>query len=74
MYHENLLTVDKGGAINVIYLNICKAFDMVPCYVYISKLERDGYHRWSHQWNRNWLDSYIQRVLVSDSMFRGTWC
>ena len=57
--------VDKGKAVDVVYLDFSQAFDMVSHSILLGKLAARGLDRYTVLWIRNWLEGRAQWVVVN---------
>ena len=67
-YDGVTVSVDKGRAIDVNHLSLCKAFDTVSRDIVVTKLEKNGFDEWITSWIRYSLDGCTQRVMVDSPM------
>ncbi|GAB0207907.1 mitochondrial enolase superfamily member 1 [Grus japonensis] len=57
--------VDEGRAVDVVYLDLSKAFDTVSHNIFIGKLRKCGLDEWTVRWVENWLNGRAQRIVIS---------
>ncbi|GAB0177976.1 hypothetical protein GRJ2_000262900 [Grus japonensis] len=57
--------VDEGKAVDVVYLDFCKAFDTISHSILPDKLAAHGLDGRTLHWVKNWLDDRAQRVVVN---------
>ena len=65
LYNWVIRLVDKGKAVDVVYLDFSKAFDMVSHSILLGKLAAHGLERYTLLWVRNWLEGHAQWVVVN---------
>ena len=58
--------IDKGGCVDVIYLDFCKVFDKVPYQRFLLKLQMHGIGIHIRNLIGSWLYNSKQRVVVND--------
>ncbi|CAM5099897.1 unnamed protein product [Eretmochelys imbricata] len=61
-------SVDEGKAVDVLFLDFSKTFDMVSHSILVSKLKKYGLDEWTIRWIESWLDCRAQRVVINGSM------
>ena len=59
----NLL--DEGSAVDIVYLDLQKAFDKVPHNILMQKIHSMGIGGRVAKWIKNWLTNRMQRVIVN---------
>ncbi|KAK4819943.1 hypothetical protein QYF61_015843 [Mycteria americana] len=64
-YDKVTRLVDEGKAVDVVYLDFSKAFDMVSHSILLEKLAAHGLDGCTLHWVKNWLDGRAQRVVVN---------
>ncbi|KAK4818286.1 hypothetical protein QYF61_010428 [Mycteria americana] len=64
-YDKVTCLADKGKAVDAVYLDFSKAFDMVSHSTLLEKLAAHGLDRCTLCWVKNWLDGRAQRVVVN---------
>jgi len=73
-----MVSVDKGKAKDIIHIDFCKVFNMVPHHVLTSKLERPRFTDWTIRRIKNWLNGHSQRVVINQYMPKwrvgNEWC
>ncbi|GAB0201268.1 mitochondrial enolase superfamily member 1 [Grus japonensis] len=65
LYDPVTRLVDEGKAVDVVYLDFSKAFDMVSHNILLEKLVAHALDRCAFRWVKNWLEGQAQRVVVN---------
>ncbi|KAJ7406081.1 hypothetical protein WISP_136234 [Willisornis vidua] len=56
-YDERTTWVNKGRAVDVVYLNLSKAINTISHSILRGKLSVCGLDEWTVEWIQNWLNS-----------------
>ncbi|KAK4814369.1 hypothetical protein QYF61_017782 [Mycteria americana] len=64
-YNKVTRLVDEGKAVDVVYLDLSKAFDTVSHSILLEKLAAHGLDGCPFRWVKNWLDGRAQRVVLN---------
>ena len=64
-------SVDKGRALDIVYLGFSKAFNTDSHNILISKLIKYGLGKWTKRWTENWPNCQAQRVVISSMKSAG---
>jgi len=64
-YDQMARLVNEGKAVDVIYLDLSKAFDTVLHSILLEKLAAHGLDGCTLHWTKNWLNGGAQRVVVN---------
>jgi len=64
-YDQVICLLGKGKAVDVVCLDLRKAFDTVSHSILLEKLAAHGLDGCTLRWVKSWLDSRVQRVVVN---------
>ncbi|GAB0184756.1 mitochondrial enolase superfamily member 1 [Grus japonensis] len=64
-YDKVTCLVDEGKAVDIVYLDFSKAFDVVSHNILLDKVAAHGLDMCTLLWVKNWLDGQVQRVVVN---------
>ncbi|CAM4590483.1 unnamed protein product, partial [Lepidochelys olivacea] len=67
-YDEITGSVDEGKAVDVLFLDFSKTFDVVSHSILASNLKKYGLDEWTIRWIESWLDCRAQWVVINVSM------
>jgi len=70
-YDQMTHLAGEGKAVDVVYLDVSKAFDTVSHSILLEKLAAHGLDGTALRWIKNWLNGQAQRVVVNG--VKSTW-